>query len=165
MVVQFSSQGNIIGILLTSFHRTKTNKSEERNPLSNCVSWFWIQKIFATHEERRWWRYLCLKPLLNVLSLFCPLQLRGPGGTLMGTSSSISSPPLPFRVWEQRWLHVDHPCRARGHHCAGLHWFPARRRIRLLRDQRDRSTVHMVSAGQETSFFLALFFWLLKCNL
>lgn len=81
-----------------------------------------------------------------------PCSRGGLRRNLAGNEQQHLQPPLPFWVWEQCRLHVDHPRRARGHHRTGLHWFPARRRIRLLRDQRDRSTVHMVSAGRETSF-------------
>lgn len=53
--------------------------------------------------------------------------------------------PLSFRVWEQRWLHVEYSGRAGRHHCPSLHRLPARRQIWLSRDQWHRSTVNMVS--------------------
>lgn len=69
-----------------------------------------------------------------------------------GNQQHHLQPPLPLRVREQCWLHLDHPGWAGGHHRLSLHRLSTRGRIRFLRDQWNRSTIYMVSAGEERCF-------------
>ena len=60
------------------------------------MSWFWIQKIFATHEQWRLTEVLVSEATFKCAFSLLPLAAEGAcGGTLRGTSSSISSPHFP----------------------------------------------------------------------
>ena len=128
----------------------RTKSINQKKPLSAWEYHFWVEKIPLTDGEGYFVDALvwgCPETWLPFVS--SPASRGGLRGNPAGNQQHHLQPPLPLRIREQCRLHLDHPGRARGHHRLSLHRLSTRGRVRLLRDQWNRSTIHMVSSGEE----------------
>lgn len=83
-----------MGRLLKSFCRTKLTNQER--PFVRLRVTIWGSENVSLIERDSLWRCLCTRPFSSTLSLFLSCAAEGAcGGTLRGTSGSISSPYFP----------------------------------------------------------------------